>query len=85
MKTHTRGNIIVEEIKIGDIHYEFDYGMYIKSEVITKPILNEEGNYIWKSKKKNSEEIINYLVNPKYSHYSPKLYNYMAYGGCKEL
>ena len=35
--THTKGNIIVEEIKVGDIHYEYDMGLGIKCEVLTKP------------------------------------------------
>jgi len=24
MKTYTKGNVIVEEIKVGDIHYEYE-------------------------------------------------------------
>lgn len=32
--TTTNGNIIVENIKVGDIHYEFAYGCGIKCEVI---------------------------------------------------
>lgn len=36
-KTFTKGNIIVEDIKVGDIQYEFEYGMGIKSEVVTLP------------------------------------------------
>lgn len=35
--TLTNGNIIVEDIKIGDIQYEYNYGIGIKSEVITLP------------------------------------------------
>jgi hypothetical protein len=30
MKTYTKGNIIVEDIKVGDIHYEFEYSLGIK-------------------------------------------------------
>lgn len=82
MRTHTRGNVIVEEIKVGDIHYEFEYGMCIKSEVITLPTLNEAGQYEWKSKQVSTGEEIDYLVDPKYSHYSSKLYDYEAYSGC---
>jgi hypothetical protein len=47
--TRTRGNIIVEDIKIGDIHYEFDYGFYIKSEVVSAPAI-VDGIWEWKSK-----------------------------------
>lgn len=77
--THTKGNVIVEEIKVGDIHYEYDMGLGIKCEVLTKPKLNEDGNWTWKSKNVNSEKEIDYLVNPKYSHYSANLYDYEAY------
>ena len=35
--TKTKGNVIVENIKIGDIHYEFEYGIGIKTEVISIP------------------------------------------------
>lgn len=83
--TRTRGNVIIEEIKLGDIHYEFEYGCYIKCEVISLPKLDEDGNWIWKSKNLLDEEIIDYLVNPNYTHYSSKLYDYMAYEGCKQI
>lgn len=84
--TYTRGDVIVEEIEIGDIHYEYDY-FGIKVVVLEKPTLDEDGNWVWKSEKINYEtgertgEIINYLVNPKYPHYSVKLYTYEAYAG----
>jgi hypothetical protein len=77
--TRTKGNVIIEEINIGDIHYEYDMGIGIKSEVISKPILNEYGNWTWKSKNLNNGEEINYLVNPNYPHYSINLYDYEAY------
>lgn len=77
--THTKGNIIVEEIKVGDIHYEYDMGLGIKCEVLTKPTKNKDGNWTWKSKNVNSDKEIDYLVNPKYSHYSSNLYDYEAY------
>lgn len=78
-KTYTKGNVIVEEIKIGDIHYEYDLGVGIKSKVITLPALNEDGNWEWKSKNLISGFEINYVVNPKYSHYSANLYDHEAY------
>ena len=79
MKTYTGGNVIVEEIKVGDIHYEYEWNVGIKCEVITLPKLNESGQYEWKSKNINSGKIIDYLVDPKYSHYSSNLYDYEAY------
>ena len=81
MKTYTKGDVIVEEIKIGDIHYEYELGVGIKCEVMTLPTLNETGQYIWESKNLKTGNIIKYLVDPKYPHYSSNLYNYEAYRG----
>ena len=83
--THTKGNVIVENIKIGDIHYEFEYGIGIKTEVITLPTFEQQEDgklWTWKSKKSDGS-IINYAVHEKYSHYGPNLYDYEAYSGCK--
>jgi hypothetical protein len=77
--THTKGNVIVEEIKIGDIHYEYELGIGIECEVVTKPKLDEDGNWVWRSKNVKSGNDIEYLVNPKYTHYSANLYDYKAY------
>lgn len=77
--TYTNGNVIVEEIKVGDIHYEYEYGVGIKCEVLTLPKINENNQWEWTSKNVNSNKIINYLVDPKHSHYSAKLYDYEAY------
>jgi len=78
-KTYTKGNIIVEDITIGDIHYEYDMGLGIKCEVISLPILNDDKQWVWQSKNCKTGAIINYLVDPKYSHYSVNLYDYEAY------
>jgi hypothetical protein len=77
--TRTKGNVIVEEIKVGDIHYEYEMGIGIKCEVLTKPTINEDGNWVWKSKNLTTDKEIDYLVNPKYQHYSSNLYDYPAY------
>lgn len=77
--TYTKGNVIVENIEIGDIHYEYEYGIGIKVKVLTKPTLNEDGQWVWKSENVNSGKIIDYLVTPEYSHYSANLYDYEAY------
>ena len=79
MKTYTKGNVIVEDIKVGDIHYEYEYGVGIKSEVITKPVQDKDGMWEWNSKSVNSGEVIHYGVHPEYSHYGPNLYDYEAY------
>lgn len=56
-------------------------GLGIKCEVITEPKQDEDGNWCWKSKNVNSDRVIDYVVNPNYSHYSSKLYDYEAYKG----
>jgi len=78
-KVFTAGNVMVNDIKVGDIHYEYDMGLGVKCEVLTKPTLNDEDNWIWVSKNLKTNKEINYLINPKYSHYGPKLYDYEAY------
>ena len=77
--THTKGNVIVENIKVGDIHYEYEYGCGIKCQVVTKPIQNEDGNWIWKSKNLINNASISYMINSEYTHYSANLYDYPAY------
>jgi len=77
--TRTKGNVIIENIKIGDIHYEFEYGIGIKCEVISLPQRDENGYWTWKSKNLNTDRIIDYVVNEKYTHYGPNLYDYVAY------
>lgn len=82
--TRTKGDVIVEEIKIGDIHYEFEYGFCIKSEVTSLPVRNESGLWEWTSKTE-SGGIINYAISEGFSHYGPNLYTYEAYSGCKQV
>ena len=88
MKTvYTKGDVIVNEIKVGDIHYEYDYNMCIKSIVNTKPVRNEDGLWEWKSIHVQPDgeygNAIDYAVHEKYGHYGPNLYEREAYQGCK--
>lgn len=79
IKTHTKGNVIVEDIKIGDIHYEYDLGLGIKVEVISLPVRSEDGYWAWKSKQISTGREIEYGVREGFSHYAPNLYDYQAY------
>ena len=81
-ETLTKGNIVVQQIKIGDIHYEFDYGMGIRCEVLTLPEWDGVG-YNWKSKNLKTGKEIPYGITHKYSHYAPNLYDYEAYKGIR--
>lgn len=81
-KVYTKGNVIVNEIKIGDIHYEFEYGCGIKCEVISLPIRTKSGDYYqwsWQSKNLKTGNVIDYLITEGLSHYGPNLYDYEAY------
>lgn len=78
-KTLTKGNVIVEDIKIGDVHYEFGYGIGIKVEVITLPVRDESGYWTWQSKNVKTGKVINYGVAEGHAHYGPNLYDYEAY------
>ena len=79
MATMTKGNVIVENIKVGDIHYEFEYGVGIKCKVITLPIRDDDGYWTWKSLNLKTNKIIEYGVSEGMAHYSSNLYDYEAY------
>lgn len=71
-KTRTGGDVIVEDIEVGDKHQEREYGIILEVEVLTKPILTDD-KWTWQSKS-STGRIIDYLVTIGYSHYAPKLY-----------
>lgn len=79
MTTMTRGNVIVENIKVGDTHYEYEYNLGIKCEVVTLPVRDSEGYWTWKSKNLTTGKEIIYGVREGMSHYSSNLYDYEAY------
>lgn len=86
--TNTKGNIVVENIKIGDIHYEFAYTSGIKVKVISLPVRNDEGYWSWQSEVVSDNpvangKIIDYGVTEGMAHYGPNLYDHEAYIGCK--
>ena len=82
-KVYTKGDVIVNEIKIGDIHYEYESNLGIIVEVLTLPIRNDDSQWTWTSKKINDGKIINYLVTEGMEHYGPNLYTNEAYAGIK--
>jgi hypothetical protein len=79
MTTLTKGNVIVENIKIGDIHYEFEYGIGIKCQVMSLPIRDQRGYWTWQSKNLKTGKIIDYGVSEENAQYAPNLYDYEAY------
>jgi hypothetical protein len=85
-RIYTKGNVEVQNIKAGDIHYEFFYGMMIKCEVITTPSNTERLDYWqWQSKNLLTGKVIDYGVTEGLAHYSSNLYDYEAYSGCKQI
>ena len=94
-KVLTKGNVIVNEIEVGDIHYEFEYGIGIKTEVLEKPKRDESGYWSWKSKTVKTStinkkdhmsitldpgDVINYGAMEKYCYVGPNIYTNDAYG-----
>ena len=73
MGTPTNGNIIVEDIKIGDIQYEFNYDFGVKSKVITLPTRDRDGLWKWKNENLKDGSIIDYAVREELQQYAPKL------------
>lgn len=89
MPVKTRGNIVVEDIKVGDIHYEYGYRReeYVM-EVTQVPTRSESSigaQWTWKAKciqAPHPDYIGNeneFLITEGLEHYGPTLYNYQAY------
>lgn len=81
----TGGNLIVNEIKVGDIHYEFEYGAGIKCKVLTKPKRNSRGYWTWVAENLKTGKKIQYGVTEGFAHYAPNLYDYEAYKGVEYI
>jgi hypothetical protein len=81
----TKGNVEVDKIKIGDIHYEFEYGMMMKSQVIELPKEVDPGYWQWRNKNVLTNEEIVYGVREDMAHYGPNLYDYEAYKGYRQV
>lgn len=79
MPTRTKGNVIVEDIRVGDIHYEYEWGVGVKTQVLTQPVRDEHGCWSWKSKNLNTGAEVDYTVCEQYPQYSVNLYDYEAY------
>ena len=77
-----KGNVIVNRIEVGDVHYEYGYAQRAEMVVIEAPVetKNDEGKRVWKWKSElENGEVINYMVTEGWEHYSSNLYDYEAY------
>ena len=78
--TYTKGDFIPQNGKIGDIIYEFGYGMGVKCEIIDKKPEWDGTGWHWKCcNVYDKKDIINYYVSHKNSHYGPNVYTTEAY------
>ncbi len=77
-KTFTKGNIIIENLKCGDVIYEFGYNMCIKSTITKEPTL-VDGIWYFDSLIEGKNETINYAQSTEYPHYGLNIYDCMAY------
>lgn len=84
----TKGNVEIQNIKVGDIHWEFFNGFYIKSKVLTSPKKEkrkEDNYYTWESEvvetttNKELGSIIKYGQSDSYPHYGLNIYDHPAY------
>lgn len=71
----TAGNIRTEDIRQGDIHYDFASGMYMEVEVISIP-QQKDGVWSWKAMCTTGKAIIDYHVS---IDRNKKLYDHLAY------
>ena len=56
-RIYTKGNVEVQNIKIEDILYEYEYGMGIKSKVISLPKETLEGYWEWQNQVEGTGKI----------------------------
>jgi hypothetical protein len=76
----TKGNVIVNEIKVGDIHYEYSYNIGTKLEVVSTPIrIDSDESWEWNSKRISDGMLIAFYVKEGLEYYSANIYDYEAY------
>lgn len=85
-KLRTKGNVIVQDIKVGDIHYDFEYGAYIEMRVIKAP--EKVSDHLWQWEVEDTEtgtRCLYSLSESCPSYLAPNLYNYIAYDNFKRI
>ena len=82
----TKGNVEVQNIKVGDIHFEFCHGSYVEVRVLTLPKRDEIGRWTWSSEHVDTGKLIEYMVSEGFgSQCGANLYDYEAYAGCTRV
>jgi hypothetical protein len=65
------GNLVIEDIKVGDIYYEYVNGIEIECEVITLPVFNDSlQTWTWTSRNTLTNNEIHYRVSEGVSEVS---------------
>jgi hypothetical protein len=81
----TRGDVVVNNLKVDDIIYEFEYNLVIVAKVTTTPLRSPDGYWTFDAVNTLNSRVINYAMDENLSHYAPKLYTYMAYSECTQI
>ena len=71
-----------DNLNVGDVFYECQYGINIKVEVITRPKYTLEDNrrhWVWIGKNVCDGSIINYALTEGLDHYGPRIYSEPQY------
>ncbi len=68
----------IKDLKIGNIHYECQYGYNVKAQVISEPEpivgVDEKPAWKWTAVNTQNGEEIEYMLTEGLSHYGPRLY-----------
>jgi hypothetical protein len=71
-------NIKPQDIKVGTVFFECQYGTNIHATATSEPVQDEHGAYRWTAVDDAGTEI-NYMLNQNYSAYGPRLYTAPQY------
>lgn len=83
-KIFTKGNVLVNEIKVNDIHFLYELGFEIIYKVISdvqkEPGVGSSNYYSWKAINVGTGAEEEFGIDDRYSGmYGPNIYDYRAY------
>lgn len=83
-KTRTKGNVIIQNIKKGDKHFEYQGNQGMKCEVLSIPKWDGEA-WEWKSKNLTTGRVTLYRIVHHHTDQRPMLYDYPAFQQVKYI
>ena len=83
-KTRTKGNVIIQDIKKGDKHFEYQGNQGMRCEVLTQPKWVGDA-WEWKSKNLKTGKVIPYRIVHHHTDERPMLYDYPAFKQVKYI